>query len=77
MYEIMRYVFKHIDDTDKRMINIYKGLTRQNKFNKRIMFWSLLASINICLNSINNKQMRQEIVALQKELNKLKESEGV
>lgn len=77
MDEIMRYVFKHIDDTDKRMINIYKGLTRQNKFNKRIMFWSLLASINICLSRIREKQMQQEIAALRKVIDELKESEGV
>lgn len=77
MDEIMRYVFKHIDDTDKRMINIYKGLTRQNKFNKRIIFWSLLASINLYLNSIHNKKMQQEITALRKEIDELKESEGV
>jgi hypothetical protein len=77
MDEIMRYVFKHIDDTDKRMINIYKGLTRQNKFNKRIIFWSLLASINLYLSSIHNKKMQQEITALRKEIDELKESEGV
>lgn len=77
MDEIMRYVFKHIDDTDKRMINIYKGLTRQNKFNKRIIFWSLLTSINLYLSSIHNKKMQQEITALQKEIDELKESEGV
>lgn len=77
MDEIMRYVFKHIDDTDKRMINIYKGLTRQNKFNKRIVFWSLMASINLYLNRIHNKQMQQEIAALRKEIDELKESEGV
>lgn len=77
MDEIMRYVFKHIDDTDKRMINIYKGLIRQDKFNNRIIFWSFLASINLCLSSIHNKKMQQEIAALRKVIDELKESEGV
>lgn len=76
MDEIMRYVFKHIDDTDKRMINIYKGLIRQDKFNNRIIFWSFLASINICLSRIRDKQMQQEIAALRKVIDALKESEG-
>lgn len=77
MDEIIKYVFKHIDDTDKRMINIYKGLIRQDKFNNRIIFWGFLASINLCLSSINNKKMQQEITALRKVIDELKESEGV
>ena len=70
MNDLVSYIFRNMDATDKHLIHIYKALVHQNKFNKAATLFSVVAGLNLLI-------MQQEIVALRKEIDELKESEGV
>ena len=38
MNDLVSYIFRNMDATDKHLIHIYKALVHQNKFNKAATF---------------------------------------
>ena len=77
MNDLVSYIFRNMDATDKHLIHIYKALVHQNKFNKTMTLFSVIAGLNLLAMRADSKRMQQEIVALRKEIYELKESEGV
>lgn len=77
MNDLVSYIFRNMDATDKHLIHIYKALVHQNKFNKAATLFSVVAGLNLFTMRAESKRMQQEIVALRKEIDELKESEGV
>lgn len=77
MNDLVSYIFRNMDATDKHLVRIYKALVYQNKFNKAIILFSVVTTLNLFAMRADNKKMQQEIVALRKEIDELKESEGV
>lgn len=78
MNDLVSYIFRNMDATDKHLIRIYKALVHQNKFNKGcITLFSVVTTLNLLAMRADSKKMQQEIAALRKEIDELNESEGV
>ena len=77
MNDLVSYIFRNMDATDKHLIHIYKALVHQNKFNKAATLFSVVTCLNLLAMRADSKRMQQEIVDLRKEIDELKESEGV
>ena len=77
MNDFVNYIFRNIDATDKHLVHIYKALVHQNKFNKAVTLFSVVTTLNLFAMRTDSKKMQQEIAALRKEIDELKESEGV
>lgn len=77
MNDLISYIFRNMDATDKKLVQIYKVLMRQNKFNKAMTLFGVVTALNLFAMCSDIKKMQQEIVALRKEIDELKESEGV
>lgn len=77
MNDLVSYIFRNMDATDKQLVRIYKALVHQNKFNKAVTLFSIVTTLNLLAMRVDSKKMQQEITALRKEIDGLKESEGV
>lgn len=77
MNDLVSYIFRNMDATDKQLVRIYKVLVHQNKFNKAVTLFSIVTTLNLLAMRADSKKMQQEITALRKEIDGLKESEGV
>lgn len=77
MNDLVSYIFRNMDATDKHLIHIYKALVHQNKFNKAATLFSVVTTLNLFAMRADNKKMQQEIAVLRKEIDELNESEGV
>ena len=77
MNDLISYIFRNMDTTDKRLVHICKTLMHQNKFNKAVTLFSVVTALNLFAMRVDSKKMQQEIATLRKELDELKESEGV
>ena len=77
MNDLVSYIFRNMDATDKHLVRIYKALVHQNKFNKATTLFSVVTTLNLFAILAANKKMHQEIVALRKEMDEFKELEGV
>lgn len=77
MSDLISYIFRNMDTTDKQLVQIYKVLMRQNKFNKAMTLFGVVTALNLFVMCSDSKKMQQEIAALRKEIDELKESEGV
>lgn len=76
MNDFINHIFRNIDATDKCLVRIYKTLVWQNKFNKVVALFNIATALNLFAKSADSKKMQQEIAALRKELDELKESKG-
>lgn len=77
MSDLISYIFRNMDATDKQLVQIYKVLMRQNKFNKAMTLFGVVTALNLFVMCSDSKKMQQEIAALRKEIDELKGSEGV
>ena len=77
MNDFVSYIFRNMDATDKRLLRIYKALVYQSKFNKAVILLSVITTVNLLAMRIESNKMQQEIADLRKEIDELKESEGV
>lgn len=77
MNDLVSYIFRNMDATDKHLVRIYKALVHQNKFNKAVALFSVVTTLNLLAMRADSKKMQQEIASLRKEIDELKESEGV
>ncbi len=77
MNDLVSYIFRNMDATDKHLVRIYKTLVHQNKFNKAMTLFSVVTTLNLLAMRADSKKMQQEIASLRKEIDELKESEGV
>lgn len=77
MNDLVSYIFRNMDATDKQLVRIYKALVHQNKFNKAVTLFSIVTTLNLLAMRADSKKMQQEITALRKEIDGLKELEGV
>lgn len=44
MNDLVSYIFRNMDATDKHLIRIYKALVHQNKFNKAVTLFSVVTT---------------------------------
>lgn len=77
MNDLVSYIFRNMDATDKHLIHLQSTGASAQIFNKAATLFSVVAGLNLLTMRAESKRMQQEIVALRKEIDELKESEGV
>jgi hypothetical protein len=76
MDEMIRYIFGSLRNSDSALRVISKTLKKQNSFNRNITFLSILTVLHVVMHEMEIRNMQRELVALQKEIKELKNTEG-
>ena len=76
MDEMIRYIFGSLRNSDSALRVISKTLKKQNSFNRNIRFLSILTVLHVVMHEMEIRNMQRELVALQKEIKELKNTEG-
>lgn len=76
MDEMIRYIFGSLRNSDSALRVISKTLKKQNSFNRNITFLSILTVLYVVMHEMEIRNMQRELVALQKEIKELKNTEG-
>lgn len=76
MDEMIRYIFGSLRNSDSALRVISKTLKKQNSFNRNITFLSIITVLHVVMHEMEIRNMRRELVALQKEIKELKNTEG-
>lgn len=76
MDEMIRYIFGSLRNSDSALRVISKTLKKQNSFNRNITFLSILTVLHVVMHEMKIRNMQRELVALQKEIKELKNTEG-
>lgn len=76
MDEMIRYIFGSLRNSDSALRVISKTLKKQNSFNRNITFLSILTVFHVVMHEMEIRNMQRELVALQKEIKELKNTEG-
>lgn len=76
MDEMIRYIFGSLRNSDSALRVISKTLKKQNSFNCNITFLSILTVLHVVMHEMEIRNMQRELVALQKEIKELKNTEG-
>ena len=76
MDEMIRYIFGSLRNSDSALRVISKTLKKQNSFNRNITFLSILTVLHVVMHEMKIRNMQRELVALQKEIKELNNTEG-
>lgn len=76
MDEMIRYIFGSLRNSDSALRVISKTLKKQNSFNRNITFLSIITVLHVVMHEMEIRNMQRELVALQKEIKELKNTEG-
>ena len=76
MDEMIRYIFGSLRNSDSALRVISKTLKKQNSFNRNSTFLSILTVLHVVMHEMEIRNMQRELVALQKEIKELKNTEG-
>lgn len=76
MDEMIRYIFGSLRNSDSALRVISKTLKKQNSFNRNITFLSIITVLHAVMHEMEIRNMQRELVALQKEIKELKNTEG-
>lgn len=76
MADMIRYIFSSLNDTETFLRVISKSLRKQVFFNRSVIFFMALHLISAAAQEIEIRIINRDIEALQKEIKKLKKTEG-
>lgn len=76
MADMIRYIFSSLNDTETFLRVISKSLRKQVFFNRSVIFFMALHLISAAAQEIEIRIINRNIEALQKEIKKLKKTEG-
>ena len=76
MTDMIRYIFSSLNDTETFLRVISKSLRKQVFFNRSVIFFMALHLISAAAQEIEIRIINRDIEALQKEIKKLKKTEG-
>lgn len=77
MNDLVNYIFKHMDTTDRNFIILAKAIKKQGAGGIMNSIAILLTAGLLRSTIKENAIMKREIISLQKKIDELKESEGV
>lgn len=76
MDEIMNYIFKSLQNTEKALDKVCRVMRNQTKFNKNIRFFAVAVTTNLIIGEVERREQAAKIRKLEREIEELKHSEG-
>lgn len=76
MDEMMNYIFKSLQNTEKALDKVCRVMRNQTKFNKNMTFFAVAVTTNLIIGEIEKREQAARIRKLESEIEELKRSEG-
>lgn len=76
MGETMNYIFKNLQNTEKVLDKVCRGMRNQTKINKNMTFFAIAVTANLISREVEREKLEARIRKLEKEIEELKCSEG-
>lgn len=76
MGEMMSYIFRSLQTSERRLDAISKAVCGQRRFNKSIVFFAVAVTANLVVGEVERGKQAARIKKLENEIEELKRSEG-
>lgn len=76
MGEVMNYIFRSLQSSERRVDIISRTIGRQRKFNKSVTFFAVAVTANIIIGEVERREQAVKIKKLESEIEELKRLEG-
>lgn len=76
MSDILNYIFKNIDVTEKTLSALNLAMRKQTRFNKVLLMYAVLSSATFVKQAVISRAQYQRIEKLEKDIKELKHPEG-
>lgn len=76
MSDILNYIFKNIDVTEKTLSALNLAMRKQTRFNKVLLMYAVLSSATFVKQAVISRAQYQRIEKLEKDIKEIKHPEG-
>lgn len=76
MADMIRYIFRSLNDTETTLRVISKSLKKQASFNRSVTFFGATMALHLIVQEMEIRSINRDLEALQKEIKELKKTEG-
>lgn len=76
MGEVMNYIFRSLQSSERRLDVVSRTIGRQRKFNKSVTFFAVAVTANIIIGEVERREQAVKIKKLESEIEELKRLEG-
>lgn len=76
MGEVMNYIFRSLQSSERRLDIVSRTIGRQRKFNKSVTFFAVAVTANIIIGEVERREQAVKIKKLESEIEELKRLEG-
>lgn len=75
MGEMMNYIFRSLEKSEKRLNVVARTLRNQRQFNNNITIFATVATVNLIMGNMEMRKQSAKIKKLEREIEELKRSE--
>lgn len=75
MLNALDYIFSNMKATDRKMEYVFRSIANQNAFNRAVVIFSFVATVDICLLEKQRRSQARQIKKLEKEIEEIKHPE--
>ena len=76
MGELLTYILRNMDNTEKRFHTVAKVMKKQKSFNKSVTVFAVLTTTNFIVKNVRQNEQDTKIRKLEKEIEALKAEKG-
>lgn len=76
MGELLTYILRNIDNSEKRFNTVAKVMKKQKSFNRSVTLFAVFTTTNFIVNDVRQKEQDAKIRKLEKEIEALKAEKG-
>lgn len=76
MGEVMNYIFRSLQSSERRLDIVSRTIGKQRKFNKSVTFFAVAVTANLMVGEIERREQAVKIKKLEGEIEELKRLEG-
>lgn len=75
MGEMMNYIFRSLEKSEKRLNAVARSLRTQRQFNNNVTIFATAVTVNLIMGNVELRKQSSKIRKLEKEIEELKRSE--
>lgn len=76
MSEMVNYIFRSLQNSERRLDIVSRTIGKQRKFNKSVTFFAVAVTANLIVGEIERREQAVKIKKLESEIEELKHLEG-
>lgn len=76
MGETMSYIFRSLQNSERRLDIVSKTIYKQRKFNNSVAFFAVAVTANLIVGEVERREQAAKIRKLESEIEELKRLEG-